>query len=148
RTADIRDISQRLLRHLLGIEEKEGPHEESVILVAEEVTLSDLCMVDPVRLQGVVLASGGAASHASILAKSFEIPTVVGVDHAELVQEGDILIVDGNSGVVYVNPGVEVVREYEQLDREYRAFNRDLEDIHDLPAETRDGVRIGLCANV
>jgi len=148
RTTDIRDISQRLLRHLLGIEEKEGPHEESVILVAEEVTLSDLCMVDPVRLQGVVLANGGATSHASILAKSFEIPTVVGVDHAELVQEGDILIVDGNSGVVYVNPGAEVVREYEQLDREYRAFNRDLEDIHDLPAETRDGVRIGLGANV
>jgi len=148
RTSDIHDIVQRLLRHLLGIEERVGPHAGSVILVAEEVTLSDLCMVDPERLKAVVLGSGGATSHASILAKSFEIPTVVGVDHSELVQEGDELIVDGNSGVVYLNPGTEVIREYEQLDREYRAFNRNLEEIHDLPAETRDGVRVTLGANV
>jgi len=148
RTADIRDVSQRLLRHLLGIEEKERPNNDSVILVADEITLSDLCMVDSQRLKGIVLANGGATSHASILAKSFEIPTVVGVDHAELIQEDDILIVDGNSGVIYVNPGTEVLREYKQLDHEYRAFNRDLEGIHDLPAETRDGVRITLGANV
>jgi phosphotransferase system enzyme I (PtsP) len=148
RTADVRDIGQRLLRQLLGIEEKERPRGENFILVADELTLSDLCLVDHTRLKGVVLASGGATSHASILAKSFEIPTVVGVDHAELVQDGDLLIVDGNSGVVSVNPGVEVLREYERLDREYRAFNRTLEGIHDLPAETRDGVRIALRANV
>ena len=148
RTTDIRDVSQRLLRHLLGLEEKERPSSESVILFADELTLSDLCMVDPERLKGVVLGSGGATSHASILAKSFEIPTVVGVEHAELVQEDDVVIVDGNSGVVYVNPGVEVLREYQQLDREYRAFNRDLEEIHDLPAETRDGMRVVLGANV
>lgn len=148
RTTDIRDVSQRLLRLLLGIEEKERPSNESVILVADEMTLSDLCMVDSARLKGIVLARGGATSHASILAKSFEIPTVVGVEHAEIIQGEDILIVDGNSGVIYVNPGAEVLREYEQLDREYRAFNRDLEGIHDLPAETRDGVRIALGANV
>jgi phosphotransferase system enzyme I (PtsP) len=148
RTADIRDIGQRLLRHLLGLEEKEGPRGESLILVADELTLSDLCLVDHTQLKGVVLATGGATSHASILAKSFEIPTVVGVEHAELVQQGDVLIVDGNSGVVCVNPGVEVLREYQRLDREYRAFNRDLEAIHDLPAETQDGVRVALYANV
>ncbi len=148
RATDIRDIGQRVLRHLLGLEEKAGPDGESLILVAEELTLSDLCLVDQVRLKGVVLASGGATSHASILAKSFEIPTVVGVEHAELVQQGDTLIVDGNSGIVYINPGVEVVREYERLDREYRAFNRGLEESHNLPAETRDGVRVELGANI
>ena len=148
RTTDIRDVSQRLLHHLLGLEEKERPKNDSVILLAEELTLSDLCMVEPEKLKGVVLGSGGATSHASILAKSFEIPTVVGVEYAELVQEDDMVIVDGNSGVVYVNPGAEVLREYTQLDREYRAFNRDLEGIHDLPAETRDGVCVALTANV
>jgi phosphotransferase system enzyme I (PtsP) len=148
RATDIRDIGQRVLRHLLGLEEKEGPHGESLILVAEELSLSDLCLVDHSQLKGVVLASGGATSHASILAKSFEIPTVVGVEHAELVQQGDTLIVDGNSGVVYINPGVEVIREYERLDREYRAFNRELEGMRKLPAETRDGLRVGLGANV
>ncbi len=148
RTADIRDIGQRLLRHLLGLEEKERPRGESLILVAEELTLSDLCLVDHTQLKGVVMASGGATAHASILAKSFEIPTVVGVEHAELMQQGDVVIVDGNSGVVYLNPGVEVLREYERLGREYQAFNRTLENIHDLPAETRDGVRLALYANV
>jgi len=148
RTADIRDIGQRLLHHLLGLETREGPRGERLILVANELTLSDLCLVDHRQLKGVVLATGGATSHASILAKSFEIPTVVGADHAELVQQGDTVIVDGNSGVVYVNPSAEIARDYERLDREYRAFNRELEDSHDLPAETRDGVRISLCANV
>lgn len=148
RATDLRDIGQRVLRHLLGVEEREGPRGESFIMVADEVTLSDLCRVDHTRLKGVVLASGGATSHASILAKSFEIPTVVGVGHTELIQQGDTLIVDGNSGVAYLNPGAEVVREYNRLDREYRAFNRELQDIHDLPAETRDGVRINLEANV
>ncbi len=148
RTADLRDIGQRMLRNLLGLEEYEGPRGESFILVADEVTLSDLCRVDHTRLKGVVLASGGATSHASILAKSFEIPTVVGVGHTELVHQNDTLIVDGNSGVVYLNPGPGVVREYGRLDREYRAFNRDLQEVHDLPAETRDGVRVSLSANV
>ncbi len=148
RTTDLRDIGQRVLRHLLGLEERERPQGESFVLVADEVTLSDLCLVDHTRLKGVVLASGGATSHAAILAKSFEIPTVVGVSHTELIEQADTLIVDGNSGVVYLNPGSDVAREYGRLDREYRAFTRDLEDLHELPAETRDGVRLSLAANV
>jgi len=148
RTSDIRDVGQRLLRHLLGLTEKERPRGESLVLVAQELTLSDLCLVDHTQVKGVVMSSGGATSHASILAKSFEIPTVVGVEHADFLQQDDVVIVDGNSGVVYVNPGVEVLREYERLNREYYKFNRDLEEIRDLPAETRDGKRIALRANV
>ena len=148
RTADIRDIGQRLLRHLLGITEKERPRGESLVMVAHELTLSDLCLVDHTHVKGIVMSSGGATSHASILAKSFEIPTVVGVEHAELVQQGDVVVVDGNSGIVYIHPGVEVMREYDRLSREYQQFNRNLEEIRDLPAETRDGKRISLCANV
>ena len=148
RTTDLRDIGQRVLRHLLGLEERAGPHGERCVLVADEVTLSDLCRVDHTRLKGVVLASGGATSHAAILAKSFEIPTVVGVSHTELIEPADTLIVDGNSGVVYLNPSAEVTREYGRLDREYRAFTRDLEDLHDLAAETRDGVQLSLAANI
>ncbi|MBI3248099.1 MAG: phosphoenolpyruvate--protein phosphotransferase [Deltaproteobacteria bacterium] len=148
RNADIRDIGQRLLRHLLGLSEKEHAHGESLVLVAEELTLSDLCLVDHTQVKGVVMSSGGATSHASILAKSFEIPVVVGVEHADLIRQDDVVIVDGNSGVVYVNPGAEILHEYDRLDRKYRDFNRDLEDIRDLPAETRDGKRVALCANV
>jgi len=101
------------------------------------------------ELKAVVLASGGVTSHATILAKSLEIPTVVGVEHArETIQEGDQLLVDGNAGVVFVNPSAEIVREYERLDREYRAFNRELGSLRDEPAETLDGHRVTLSANV
>jgi phosphotransferase system enzyme I (PtsP) len=149
RSLDIRDIGQRVLRHLLGVGERMPSFKTSVVLVATDVALSDLAMVEHENLQGVVLASGGVTSHASILAKSLEIPTVVGVEHAETtIREGDHLIVDGNAGVVYVNPPLEVVREYERLAREARAFTRDLERLRDLPAETLDGHHVTLSANI
>ena len=149
RAADVRDIGQRLLRNLLGHEERERGFSSDVVLVAHELTLSDLSLAEHERLKGIVLATGGVTSHASILAKSFEIPTVVGVGHvAEVLHEGDTVVVDGNSGVVYVNPGVDVMREYQRLDKEYRAFNRELEEIRDAPAETTDGHRINLYANI
>ncbi len=148
RAADIQDIGQRVLRRLTGLEEDERALGDKVILVGEDLTLSDLCLVDPGNLQGIVLANGGVTSHTSILAKSLEIPTVVGVEHADLIHEGDFVIVDGNAGVVYVNPSAEVIREYDRLNREYRGFNRELESLKDLPAETPDGHRIMLCANI
>ncbi len=149
RSTDVRDIGYRLLRNLLGVEDAARELPESGVLVAEELTLSDLAALAPERLRGIVLATGGATSHATILAKSFEIPTVVGVDSLmESVREDDRLIVDGNSGVVYVRPSKDVLGEYERLDREYRAFNRELEALHDVPAQTRDGRRITLDANI
>ena len=148
RSADVRDVAQRVLRHLLGLEEKAGPQGDNLILVGEDLSLSDLCRVDHEQLKGVVLANGGATSHTSILAKSFEIPTIVGVENTDFINEGDLVIVDGNAGVASVNPVSAVIREYGRFDREYRAFNRNLEDIHHLPAETTDGVRVVLRANV
>jgi phosphoenolpyruvate-protein phosphotransferase len=149
RATDIRDIGHRLLRNLLGLEESSRTIHPDSVLVAEELTLSDLAVIDHEHLRGIALATGGVTSHASILAKSFEIPTVVGVEHLlESVHEGDSVIVDGNSGIVYVSPSKDVLREYERLDREYRAFNLELESLRDVPAETRDGHRVRLFANI
>ena len=149
RAADVRDIGQRLLRNLLGHEERERGFAADVVLVAHDLTLTDLSLMEHDRLKGIVLATGGVTSHASILAKSFEIPTVVGVGHiTDVLHEGDEMIVDGNSGVVFVNPGVDVSREYQRLAKEYRAFNLQLEAIRDLPAETTDGHRVNLYANI
>jgi phosphotransferase system enzyme I (PtsP) len=149
RAIDVKDIGQRVLRNLLGLEEPRGRLTSDAILLAEEITLSDLSVMERGRLKGIVLATGGVTSHASILAKSFEIPTVVGVDRLlETVHEGDEVVVDGNAGVVYVNPSDEVIREYERVDREYRAFNKELEGLRGLPAETTDGRRVALYANV
>jgi phosphotransferase system enzyme I (PtsP) len=149
RASDIKDIGQRVLQHLVGVGERKRQFSSAVILVAADVVLSDLAIVEQEDLCGIVLASGGVTSHASILAKSLEIPTVVGAEHAEeVIREGDHLIVDGNSGVVFVNPAAELLREYERLKREYRAFNRDLETLRDCPAETVDGHVVTLSANI
>jgi phosphotransferase system enzyme I (PtsP) len=150
RAADVKDVALRVLRNLLGIEEPERTLDRDTVLVAEDITLSDLGLIDHEHLNGIVLMTGGVTSHASILAKSFEIPTVVGAQPAanEEVHEGDHVLVDGNSGVVFLNPSAEVVREYDRLDREYRAFNRELEPLRALPAETTDGRRVNLFANI
>ena len=150
RALDIKDVGQRLVRILLGLDrtEESAPGEGS-ILVARELTLTDFAEIEPKNLSGIALATGGATSHATILAKSFEIPTVVGIEGLlSHVIEGDDVIVDGNAGVVYRQPGPEVVREYERMEGDYRAFNEKLETLHDLPAETTDGRRVLLHANV
>ncbi len=149
RAADVQDIGRRVLRHLLGLEERRPKFAQGVILVANEIALSELTIMEQGGLKGLVLGSGGVTSHAAILARSLEIPTVVGLEGmVEFIEEGDSLIVDGNAGVVFVNPKPEVVGEYERLIQEYQAFNRDLEALRDLPAETPDGHRVRLWANI
>ncbi len=149
RASDVRDIGQLVLRYLLGQQERFPVFASNVVFVANEIALADLARVQQEGLKGLVLASGGVTSHAAILARTLEIPTVVGVERVEeLIREGDHLIVDGNAGVVFVNPTAEVVREYERLGREQAAFSRDLEALRDLPAETPDGHRIHLWANI
>ena len=104
RATDFRDVGHRVLRHLRQ-EDGKGPFRKPTIIVAEELTLSQLTLVSHENLVGIALQSGGVTSHAAILARSFEIPTVVGVEHLmESVVENDTLVLDGNSGIVYVNP--------------------------------------------
>jgi phosphotransferase system enzyme I (PtsP) len=149
RALDVKDVGLRLLRNLLGVEEQQRTVAADSVLVAEEVTISDLVLIDHRHLRGIVIATGGVTSHATILAKSFEIPTVVGAEGApQAVNEGDDLLVDGNAGAVFVNPPSDVLREYERLDREYRAFNRELDTLRDQAAETTDGHRVRLFANI
>ncbi|MGA7762501.1 MAG: phosphoenolpyruvate--protein phosphotransferase [Candidatus Binataceae bacterium] len=148
RATDFRDVGHRLLRHMRQ-DERRNQFGKSTILVAEELTLSQLTLVSHENLVGIALESGGTTSHAALLARAFEIPTVVGVDHLmESVAEGDNLVLDGNSGIVYVNPAPEVEREYQVLHKRYDAFRRDLMADGDEPAATRDGNRVQLLANI
>lgn len=149
RALDVKEIGQRVLGNLLGVVRRDRSSSGAVILVASELSISDLMLVERERLKGMVTTTGSATSHAAILAKSFEIPTVSGVSGLEEgVHEGDALIIDGNAGTVYVNPSPEVRREYERLKQEYRAFNRELDSLSPLPALTRDGHRVALGANI
>lgn len=149
RQSDVKDVAQRLLENLSGTKEEKISIPEDAILVADDLSPADLTLIERNRFRGIVLSTGGVTSHASILAKSFEIPSVVGVEGLlETVQSGDSLIVDGNSGIVYINPSHEVRREYERLERDYVAINRELNELRDLPAETLDGHRVALYANI
>ncbi len=148
RASDFRDVGHRLLRHLHHESPLAGLS-ESTVLVADEPTLSELTYVSQEKLAGIALQSGGVTCHAALLARAFEIPTVVGVEHLmESVSEGDELAVDGNAGVVYVNPSAEVRQEYTVLEKRYQAFKRELMTAPDQPTVTRDGHRVHLLANV
>jgi len=149
RTTDVKDAAQRLLENLSGAEGMQTEIPKDAVLIAEDLSPADLSVFEGDKFKGIVLATGGVTSHASILAKSFEIPCVVAVDDLmESVHQGDLVIVDGNSGVVYVNPNHEVIREYDRLEQDYIKLNRELEELKDLPAETLDGHRVSLFANI
>jgi phosphotransferase system, enzyme I, PtsP len=149
RTTDVKDAAQRLLENLSGIVGQQIEIPKDAVLVAEDLSPADLSMLEGDRFKGIVLSTGGVTSHASILAKSFEIPSVVAIeDLMESVHQGDQLIVDGNAGVVYVNPNEEVIREYDRLERDYLELNRELEELKDFPAETLDGHRVSLYSNI
>ena len=148
RATDFRDIGHRVLRHLRQ-ENGKGAFSKATILVAEELTLSQMTLVSHENLVGIALQSGGVTSHAALLARAFELPTVVGVEHLmEAVGEGDTLVIDGNSGILYINPSAEVEREYQLLHKRYDAFRRDLLVGQDEPCATHDGHRVQMLANI
>ncbi|HHP7235756.1 MAG TPA: phosphoenolpyruvate--protein phosphotransferase [Desulfobacterales bacterium] len=150
RSSDIEDIGRRVLCHLLGRTgsvSKEFSH--PTVLVAADISAAELMELRQPNLKAIVLARGGKASHAAILAKSFEIPMVIGVkDLLEVISENDAIIVDGTSGLVFHEPPADIRDEYRRLEQEKRQRDRNLESIRDLPAETRDGRRCRLGANI
>jgi phosphoenolpyruvate-protein phosphotransferase len=149
RTTDVKDAAQRLLENLSGTAGQQYDIPDDAVLVAQDLSPADLSMLEGDKFRGIVLATGGVTSHASILAKSFEIPSVVAVeDLMDNVHQGDMLIVDGNAGGIHVNPNTEVIREYDRLERDYADLNRQLGTLKDLPAETTDGHRVSLYANI
>ncbi len=149
RTTDVKDAAQRLLENLSGSDGQQYEIPADAVLVAQDLSPADLSLLEGDKFKGIVLSTGGVTSHASILAKSFEIPSVVGVDGLmDDVHQGDLLIVDGNSGGVHVNPNSEVIREYDRLERDYADLNRELGELKELPAETTDGHRVALYANI
>jgi phosphotransferase system enzyme I (PtsP) len=149
RTTDVKDAAQRLLENLSGAAGQQYDIPDDAVLVAEDLSPADLSMLEGDKFKGIALATGGVTSHASILAKSFEIPSVVAIEGLmESVHQGDMLIIDGNAGNVHVNPSPEVIREYNRLEQDYAKLNRELGELKNLPAETSDGRRVSLYANI
>jgi phosphotransferase system enzyme I (PtsI) len=150
RAADIYDIANRILRHLMY---REGVSleslQEEVVLVAHNLLPSDGIAMNKEMVVGIAADFGGKTSHVAILARSFEIPTVLGLSEVTArVQHGDRLIVDGTRGIVIVEPDEETLRDYERSREAWQKHELQLLNLNELKAETRDGKLILLESNI
>lgn len=150
RVADIRDVKRRLIRNIQGKEPQylNGLTNPAVV-VARDLTPSDTVLLDRQKVLAFATERGGKTSHAAIMARSLEIPSVVGLGQiTEVVETGDTIIIDGNEGVVIVNPNSIEMKKYVKLREQYHEITKELSKIRDLPSRTLDGKDVELSANL
>ncbi|MDK4176866.1 phosphoenolpyruvate--protein phosphotransferase [Staphylococcus pseudintermedius] len=150
RAADIRDVAKRVLAHILGVElPNPSIIDESVIIVAHDLTPSDTAQLNKQYVQGFVTNIGGRTSHSAIMSRSLEIPAVVGTKSiSESVQQGDMVIVDGLTGDVIVNPPDDEIKAYQHKRESFFADREALKQLRDEPSKTLDGHEVELAANI
>lgn len=150
RAADIKDVTTRIKYHILGINVADlSDIDEEVIIVAHDLTPSDTAQLDKKYTKGFATEIGGRTSHSAIMARSLEIPAVVGV-HGILseVNHGDMLILDALKGQVLVNPDEETIKEYQKKAEEYAKEVAELKVLKDKPTVTLDGHKVELVGNI
>ena len=150
RTADIKDVGKRVLRNLLGKQnEAIDEIEEPTILVSHDFSPSETAVMRKDKVIGFATDIGGPTSHTAIMARSLEIPAVVGLKTiTKEIKTDDIIIIDGNHGVVIVNPDDATIDTYHGEERKYVAKTQELEKLKDVYAVTIDKVKIQLAANI
>lgn len=150
RAADIRDVTKRILAHLLKVEiPNPSMISEEVIVIAEDLTPSDTAQLNRQYVKGFATNVGGRTSHSAIMARSLEIPAVVGTKTAiQDIQNGDLVIVDGNSGDVYVNPTPEIVDEYKQKQEQFERQKAEWAKLVNEKSVSKDGHTVELVANI
>ncbi|GKX51190.1 phosphoenolpyruvate-protein phosphotransferase PtsI [Budvicia aquatica] len=150
RAADIRDIGRRLLQNILGMSIVDlGAIKDEVILVATDLTPSETAQLNLDKVLGFITDLGGRTSHTSIMARSLEIPAIVGTnDVTKQVKNGDFLILDCVNNKVHVNPSVEVIEQSKVAQSQYISDKNELAKLKDLPAITLDGHQVEVCANI
>jgi phosphoenolpyruvate-protein phosphotransferase (PTS system enzyme I) len=150
RIADLNDVGKRVLRNLLGKEHRNLKDlKDRVVVVAHDLSPSDTAAMHKQMVCAFVTDIGGKTSHTAIMAKSLEIPAVVGLgENINKIKAGDILIVDGTMGVVIVNPDDETLRIYREEEQKLRGVAEKFLQVKDLPAVTLDGRQIDVAANI
>ena len=150
RAADIKDVSKRIISNLAG---KGGDAfaitEGNTIVVAHDLTPSDTAQLDRSKVVGFITDIGGRTSHAAIMARTLEIPAVLGLgDITTSVKTGDSVIVDGLTGDVIINPSEEVIAEYTKKKEKFQAEQEELKKLIDVKTTTKSGRRIEVCGNI
>lgn len=150
RKVDIEHVGERILRNLSGTAfDSLSDIPEEAIVVAHDLAPSDTFQMRKEHVMAFVTDIGSSTSHTAIMARSLELPAVVGLETISLdVRNGDAIIVDGNQGVVVINPDQDTFLEYLERQRKYKYFERELIKISKLPAVTLDGHEVQLEANV
>ena len=150
RTADFEDVHYRVLAKLTGsaqtgIEAVDG----EIVLVAHSLSPSDTAELDRDAVCGFITDAGGQTSHTAIVARGLAVPAVVGTNIAtQAISDGMMIIIDGNSGMVHLDPDADTIGRYRETQSQLSVLEHELQELHDLPAETRDGRRIELSANI
>ena len=150
RAADIKDIKKRILAHLLGVKVNDpSTIDEQVVIIAEDLTPSDTAQLDRNFVKGFATNIGGRTSHSAIMARSLEIPAVVGTKTIlEDVKDGDMIILDGLEGNVIVNPTAEQVAHYEEVAKQYEAQKAEWAKLKNEKTVSKDGQHVELAANI
>ncbi|KFK96919.1 MULTISPECIES: phosphoenolpyruvate-protein phosphotransferase PtsI [unclassified Serratia (in: enterobacteria)] len=150
RAADVRDIGKRLLRNILGMAIVDlGSIQDEVILVATDLTPSETAQLNLDKVLGFITDLGGRTSHTSIMARSLELPAIVGTsDVTKQVKNDDYLILDAVNNQIYVNPTADVIEQLKAAQNLYASEKNELVKLKDLPAITLDGHQVEVCANI
>ena len=150
RAADIRDVSKRILANLLGVKiPSPATIKDEVVVVAGDLTPSDTAQLNRQYVKAFVTDIGGRTSHSAIMARSLEIPAIVGTKEiTSLAKDGDLIIIDGLSGDVFLNPSEDVVAEYRAKAEAFAVQQAEWEKLKDADTFTKDGHQVELAANI
>ena len=150
RMDDVDSVGERILRHLTGVPaESLASIKKEVILIAHRLSPCDIVEMNVGKVMGILTDVGGKTSHMAIMSEALEIPVVVGLENAtDKIVDGDILIVDGNVGDVIINPDPETIIAYEERKKQYNIYKSAIHEATHLPAETLDGRKIKIKANI
>ena len=149
RAEDLRGLGRRVLLRLQSGSTEARVYPQRCVLVGEEISIARIADVPVGQLAGIVCARGSPYSHAAILARTLRIPAVMGLGSVPLDQLGGCsLLVDGNHGCVYIDPAPDLVQQFERIGRQQIESADALRALRELPAQTPDGMRVALHANV
>lgn len=149
RASDVKDVGNRIVSNLLDYVDTKNTLPDNCILIAKSLNATEMATLDIKQLKGILLQKGGAVSHTSILARSFGIPVVAGIENLfTLFKEKDLVALDGHSGNVYINPADKILDEYKRLENEFKVIQNLFETKKDVEPKTKDGVRVIIGANV
>lgn len=150
RAADIRDIAKRLLQNILDITIVDlSAINQPCILVAKDLTPSETAQLNLDMVLGFITDMGGRTSHTSIMARSLEVPAIVGTSKAtKEIKTGDFVILDAVNGAIYINPDNATQQKLKQVQAQYIFEKEELAKLKDLPAVTLDGHQVEICGNI